>query len=449
MVASRVLSRRGFLRLVGATASLGLIAACAQAPAAQPTPTTAPTPTSPLATVPTPTAAAPKPTEAPKPAATAAPAATTAPAAKQAVPGVSESEVLLGTWMPLTGPASAWGVVGRTYEAYFAMVNDRGGIHGRKVRVIVEDDSYSPAKTVPLVKKMVEQDRVFAFLGGLGTPSGTAVLDYIVQNRVPHIAPSTGASIWSEPPKPGYYAWQINYKTEARILARYGVETLKLKKYAIFYQNDDYGKEGLGEAKVQVPRRGGELVGEVAYNVTDTDYSAHALKLKESGAEAVLTWPSVRQFASLLKETWKIGYKPVWLNSATVNDPSLIRLAPEEVQGAYFVTYLPDPNDPANADIPAIKEWRENLPKYNKDLPLSNFTLYGWGQGRLMRELLNRAGRDLTREGLEKAAQSLKNWQDLATVTYSETDRRGITVGWMSQAKGENTVKVSDPISSD
>jgi branched-chain amino acid transport system substrate-binding protein len=386
-----------------------------------------------------------KPAEA-KPAAPAAPAPA---AATKAVPGVTDGEIVLGTWGPVTGPASAWGVIGRAHEAYFQMVNESGGIHGRKVKLIFEDDGYSPAKTVPLVKKLIEEDKIFALLGGLGTPSNTAVLEYVIQNGVPHIAPSTGSSKWSDPVQPGYYAWQINYKTEARILVKYGTETLGKKKFAIFYQNDDYGKEGLEEAKVQLAKRNVELVAEVAYNVTDSDYSAHAVKLQQSGAEAVLTWPSVKQYGSLLKETWKIGYKPTWLNSATVSDPALIKLAPDEVQDAYFIGYLPDPNDPANAEIPAIKQWRENLPKYNKDLPLSNFTLYGWGQARLMHETLNRAGKDLTREGLEKAAQSLSEWQDLATVTYTPTDRRGIIVGWMVQAKGENTVKITDPIKAD
>ncbi|MFZ5818092.1 MAG: ABC transporter substrate-binding protein [Bacillota bacterium] len=371
-----------------------------------------------------------------------------APEPKKDVPGVTDTEIVIGTWMPLTGPAAPWGVIGRTYEAYFKMVNEQGGIHGRKVRVIIEDDGYNPAKTVPLVKKMVEQDKVFAFLGGLGTNSGSAVMQYIIDNKVPHLAPSTGSGKWSTPPSPGYYAWQINYGTEARILVKYAMESLGKKKLAIFYQNDDYGKEGLTVAKESIAKRGGQVVAEVPYNVTDTDYSGYALKLKQSGAEAVLSWPSVKQYASLLKEAEKIGFKPLWLASATGNDQSLTQLAGSAAEGIYFVSYLPDPNDPANANVPAIKEWRENLQKYS-DLPHTNFTLYGWGQSRLMHEILKRAGRDLTRESFEKAAQSLNNWQDLATVTYTAEDRRGIIVGWISQVKNGVAVKVSDPIVAD
>lgn len=371
------------------------------------------------------------------------------PAAKKDVPGVTDTEIVIGTWMPVTGPAAAWAVIGKTYSAYWDMVNEKGGVNGRKVRIIMEDDSYSPAKTVPLVKKMVEQDKVFAFVGGLGTNGGSAVMQYIIDNKVPHLAPSTGSSKWSQPPAPGYYAWQLSYKTEAGVLVKYGIETLKKKKFAIFYQNDDYGKEGLEEAKAQLKKRGGELVEEVAYNTTDSDLSAHALRLKQSGAEAVLTWPTVKAMSTMLKETAKIGYKPTWLSSATGADASLIKLAPQESQGVYFVGYLPDPSDPANANIPVVKEWKENLPKYGKDLPMSFFTMYGWAQSRLLHEALNRAGKDLSRESFIAALESLKDWKDLATVTYTATDRRGIAEGWMVQIKGENIAKVSDVIKVD
>jgi branched-chain amino acid transport system substrate-binding protein len=245
---------------------------------------------------------------------------------------------------------------------------------------------------------------------------------------------------------PGYYAWQLNYKTEARILAKYGIETLGKKKFAILYQNDDFGKEGYNEAKAALAKRGGEVVAEVPYNTSDTDYSAHALKLQQSGADAVLTWAVPGPFGSLMKEAGKIGFKPTWLNSSVVNDQSVLKLAQDEQQGAYFVAWEPNPTDPANADNPAIKEWRENLPKYGPDVPLNNFSLVGWGQARLFREILTRAGRDLSRQSLEQAAQNLKDWKDLTTVTYSATDRRGVTEGWIEQAQGDHTVKITDVI---
>jgi ABC-type branched-subunit amino acid transport system substrate-binding protein len=364
--------------------------------------------------------------------------------------GVTDSEITVGMWVPLSGnAASLYAPIGKAHEAFFKMVNEQGGINGRKIKYIQEDDQYDPSKTVPLVKKMVEEDKVFAFLGGLGTPNGVAVQDYIIQNHVPHIAPSSGSSKWSLPPKPGYYAWQLNYTTEADILVKYGVDTLGKKKLAIFYQNDDFGKEGYNEAKAKLQARGIELAAEVPYNTQDTDYSAYALKLQQSGADAVLTWAVPAPFASLMKEAGKIGFKPTWLNSSVVNDASVRKLASDEQQGAYFVAWLPNPDDPANADNPAIKDWRENLPKYGPDVPMNNFSLTGWGQARLFKEVLTRAGKDLSRESLEQAADSLTNWKDLVTVTWTPTDRRGVTEGWMEQLQGETTVKITDIIKGD
>jgi branched-chain amino acid transport system substrate-binding protein len=373
--------------------------------------------------------------------------ATTAPAEKPDTTGITDTEIVIGMWLPLSGnAASLYAPIGKAHEAYFKMLNEQGGIHGRKIKYVQEDDQYDPTKTVPLVKKMVEEDKVFAFVGGLGTPNGVAVLDYVTRNKVPHIAPSSGSGKWSEPVQPGYYAWQLNYKTEANILVNYGTQTLAKKKFAIFYQNDDFGKEGYNEAKVQIQKRGGELVAEVAYNTSDTDYSAHALKLQQSGAEAVLTWAVPTPFAALMRESGKIAFKPTWLNSAVVNDASVRKLANEEQQGSYFVAWLPNPDDPANADNPAIKDWRENLPKYGPDVPMNNFSLTGWGQARLFREITTRAGKDLSRQNLEQAAQGLKDWKDLVSVSYSATDRRGVTEGWIEQLKGETTVKITEPI---
>jgi branched-chain amino acid transport system substrate-binding protein len=163
----------------------------------------------------------------------------------------------------------------------------------------------------------------------------------------------------------------------------------------------------------------------------------------------VLTWAVPAPFASLMKEAGKIGFKPTWLNSSVVNDASVRKLASDEQQGAYFVAWLPNPDDPANADNPAIKDWRENLPKYGPDVPMNNFSLTGWGQARLFKEVLTRAGKDLSRESLEQAADSLTNWKDLVTVTWTPTDRRGVTEGWMEQLQGETTVKITDIIKGD
>lgn len=373
-------------------------------------------------------------------------AAAPAAPAKQ-VPGVTKDSIAFGTWMPLTGPAAQWGIIGRSIEAYFKFINEtQGGVHGRKLQLIIEDDQYQPSKTVAAVKKMVEQDKVFGFVGGLGTPNGTAVLDYIIQNGVPHIAPSTGSVKWSTPPKKLYIAWQLNYGTEAGVLTKYGVETLKKKKFAVFYQNDDYGREGLEGAREYLKKRGAELVAEVSYNTTDADVSAQALKLKQSGAEAVLGWPTVKHAALMVKEAKKIGYDPVWLWSGTVNDPTIMGLSDNLAEGNYFIGWLPNHEDESN---PIVREFRTHFPKYAPGQPLTKFGVYGWGQGRLLVEALKRAGPDLDRDKLMAAFETFKDWPDLVTVTYTATDRRGATKGWIEQAKGGKIVKITDPIAAD
>lgn len=373
-------------------------------------------------------------------------AASPAKAAGEKVPGVTDNEIVIGTWMPLTGPAAAWGVIGRTYEPYFKMINDQGGIHGRKLRLVMEDDAYNPGKAVAAVKKMVEQDNVFAILGGLGTPSNSAVMDYLISKGVPHLAPSTGSSKWATPFKKTWFAWQLNYTTEGKIVVKYAMETLGKKKFAIFYQNDDYGKEGLAAAKEALAKRGAELVAEVAYNTSDTDLSAHALKLKESGAEAVLGWPTVKHTAMLLQEAAKIGYKPAWLFSATVNTETLIELAGDASEGVYSLGWLPNVSDTEN---PFVKEYHAFMDQYAPDMPRVTFTLYGWAQGRLLAEALRRAGPDLTRESFVAALETMNPWPDVATVVYNPQSHAGVTTAWITQFQGDAIVDLTEPIQAD
>src|SRR5437660_5832990 len=163
--------------------------------------------------------------------------------AKPAVVGVTDTEVVVGSWGPQDGPAGAYGAIDRTLDAYFKMVNDQGGINGRKIRFIYENDSYQPAKTVAAVKKLVEEDKVFALCGGLGTAHNLAVMDYLVAANVPHVWPATGTTALAVPLKKNIYAVQLNYTTEARIATPYATGTTRTKKIAVFYQKDAFGTE--------------------------------------------------------------------------------------------------------------------------------------------------------------------------------------------------------------
>src|SRR6266542_1977115 len=186
----------------------------------------------------------------------AATSATTAATAKPIVPGVTDTEVVVGSWGPQDGPAGAYGAIDRTLDAYFKMINDQGGINGRKIRFIYENDSYQPAKTVAAVKKLVEEDKVFALCGGLGTAHNAAVMDYLVSNNVPHVWPATGTTALAEPLKKNIYAVQLNYTTEATLATQYALDTMGTKKIAVFYQNDAFGKEGLDAVQAELKKRG-------------------------------------------------------------------------------------------------------------------------------------------------------------------------------------------------
>jgi len=175
------------------------------------------------------------------------------------VRGVTDDAIVIGTWAHLTGPAALWGSVGRGAEAYFAMVNEEGGIHGRRIELVIRDDAYQPARTLAAVREMVERDQVFAFVGGVGTATGGAVLDYIVENEVVWVSPASGATYWAYPPRRNVFAQNTPTFDEAAVLAHYVVEELGVRDVAVVYQNDDFGKSGLIGARLALEEHGVSL----------------------------------------------------------------------------------------------------------------------------------------------------------------------------------------------
>ncbi|MDB4897445.1 MAG: amino acid/amide transporter substrate-binding protein family [Firmicutes bacterium] len=374
----------------------------------------------------------------------ATPASSPGPAgAKSTAPGVSDKEIVIGTFGPLTGPAAGWGDTLRGLAAYADFINEQGGVNGRKLRVIIEDDQYQPSKTVGAVKKMVEQDKVFALVNVIGTSNLTAVQDYLVQNKVPVILYSTGSRKFQEPINPYFFAGLMPYEDEAKVLMRFGNDTLKVKKYAVFYQNDDFGKGGLGGAKEAVAKiPGAQIVAEVAYNPADVDVSAYALKMKEAGAEAVLIWGTVKHGALVIKEAKKIGFQPKWLLSGVTAGFQLAELTDGAGEGAYTVASTATLTDTENV---VVKEYLANQAKYLKNGPNST-QLGGWSAGRIFVEALKRAGPEPTREQLIKAMETLKDYQGLALVNYSDKDHIGTRKAFVRQLQGNTYVKVTDLI---
>lgn len=365
--------------------------------------------------------------------------------AAQGTPGVTEDTIVVGTFMPLTGPAAAWGENAKGLSAYFKYLNDQGGVHGRKIQLIVEDDQYQPSRTVAAVKKLVEQDKVFAIVAPVGTSNLTAVRDYLKRHGVPVVAYLNGTTKFSKPVDPLLFAGLMTYEREARILVKYAAETLQLRKLGVFYQNDDFGRDGLAGAKQAAEELGLEVVAEVSYAPADVDVSAQALKLKESGAEGVLIWSTVKHAALLMKEAQKISYRPKWLGSAVIASTSLPELAGDAAEGAYFVAYAANIWD---KDHPVVKEFLENYPRYEKT-PINSSNLTGWSAGRIFAEAVRRAGPNLTRESLVKALETFDRFENTGVVTYTKDDHAGYRAGFIRQLQDGEFVKITDWISAE
>ncbi len=378
---------------------------------------------------------------------TTAPVATasTPAAAKPAVIGVTDTEVVIGSWGPQDGPAGAYGVIDRTIDVYFKKVNDEGGINGRKIRFIYENDSYQPAKTVAAVKKLVEEDKIFALVGGLGTPNNLAVMDYLVQNNVPHVWPATGTSALAVPFKKNVYAVQLNYTTEATLATQYALDQMSAKKFAVFYQNDGFGKEGLDAVQAELKKRGLAAAAAVSYELTDTNFSAQALKLQTSGADTVIIWAVPKPGGSVLAEMGKIGFKPKLLSSNVINDPSIFQLAGAAIEGMFIESYLPDFNDVSN---PKIVEFQAFMAKYAPKEQIGGFSLAGYAYAQVFIEALKRGGRELTREGFMTNLDQLKDFKGsvLPSLSYSPTDHAGVKAAYFSVAKAGKFVPVTDYI---
>jgi ABC-type branched-subunit amino acid transport system substrate-binding protein len=369
-------------------------------------------------------------------------AQTVAPVPNGDKTGVTDSEILIGSWGPQSGPAAAYGTVDRTLDAYFKMINEQGGINGRKIRFIYQDDVYQASNTQAIVKKMVEQDKVFAFVGGIGTAPNQAVLDYLVQNKVPNIAPSTGSTILTIPPKPQTFGLLINYTIESTFLTQYAADELKSKKVAIFYQDDAFGKEGLNGIKNAAKTKGIDVVAEVSYQTTDKDFAAPALKLQQSNADTVIFWSVPGPTGNVLKEMQTLGYKPKMVMTAVLNDPQLLSLAGNAAEGAYTASWTPDPN----GDDPKAQRYRDFMKKYAPNEPIGSYSQWAVAEGDVLVEALKRAGKDLSREGLIKALETFNRWNDgLANnVTYTAESRLGQTALYVLQAKGGKFAKVTD-----
>lgn len=338
-------------------------------------------------------------------------------------PGVTDDEIVIGTWGPLTGPAALWGGVVRGMEAYFQLINEEGGIHGRQIRLVYRDDGYEPPRTVSAVRQMVQNDEVFLFVGGIGTASGMAVRNFITDNNIPWISPATGSTHFAYPPRENIFSMYPLYVDDAALQVEYAVNELDASRIAIIYQNDDYGKGGLTGAEMALEEMGMQFVAKVSTEIMDSDLSSHAARLRESGADVVLLWVLPRQAAIILGTTVVLGYQPQWIASSTLSDYELMyEITDGEWEGVIFSNFGLIPTD----DHPIVNKYRDALHRFSPENRYSSFTQSGFLFSEPLVEALRRAGRDLTREKLIEAMESLDGFQGIGPeISFAPGQRQG------------------------
>ncbi|MBO0763383.1 MAG: ABC transporter substrate-binding protein [Hyphomicrobiaceae bacterium] len=339
-------------------------------------------------------------------------AATAASAQKKYDEGASDTEIRIGHTNPYSGPASAYGQIGKTIEAYFKMVNDKGGINGRKITFITYDDGYAPPKTVEMVRKLVEEDKVLFVFQTLGTPSNTAIHKYLNGKKVPQLFVATGASVWGKPQEyPWTMGWQPDYQTEGIIYAKHILANVKDPKIAVLMQNDDYGRDYLNGFKRGLGKDADKIVQVATYEVADPNIDSQIIQLKNSGANAFFNITTPKFAALAIKKAHEIGWKPAhYLNNVSASVGSVMKPAGLEAsQAIVTAAYLKDPTDPQFQNDADMGTWRAFMDKYypNGD-KTSAFTTYGYAVSSTLAEVLKRAGDNLTRENIMKQAASLK-----------------------------------------
>lgn len=366
-----------------------------------------------------------------------------APASAQKVRGVTDTEILVGQWGPQTGPAAPWGAVARGTDLLFKIVNEEGGINGRKFKYFLRDDAYQPAKTKAIAKEFVEDIGVFTVIGGVGVAPGMTARDYLMENKVFWFAPVTGVYEWIQPFQKYLFAVYPLYDDEAYNLTDYLYEKLGLKKIAMFYQNDDYGKQGVMGVERYLKDKNISLVAKISAEVTDRDLSTHALKLKDSGAQAVIMWTMPTHGALILGETAKIGFKPQWATSNTLSDSALMMQITKGLWAGMIhsnFVELPDSNLPL---MVKYREWHKKLAPQER---FGVFYLAGLVFAEPFLEGVKRAGKNLNNDTLMKALEGIKDFKGIGgPINYSPTERQGAKHVFYGKVKPDGNIeKITD-----
>jgi branched-chain amino acid transport system substrate-binding protein len=370
--------------------------------------------------------------------------------------GATDTEIKIGNIMPYSGPASAYGVIGKTEEIYFKKINAEGGINGRKINFISYDDGYSPPKAVEQARKLVESDEVLLIFNSLGTPSNTAIQKYMNAKKVPQLFVATGATKWNDPKEfPWTMGWQPSYQSEARIYAKYLMKEKPDAKIAIFYQNDDFGKDYLKGLKDGLGAKGSMLIAEESYETTEPTIDNHIVKLKATGADVLIDIATPKFAAQAIKKVAEIDWKMLHIvTNVSSSIGAVIKPAGiENSQGILSATYGKDGTDPQWDNDPGMKKFYAFLEKYYPEANRQDANVvYGYGVAQTMVKVIEMCGDNLTRENVMKQAASLKDFTPDTSLpgiklNTSATDFAPIEQLQMQRLKGEKWELFGDIIS--
>jgi len=353
-------------------------------------------------------------------------------AEKKYGPGASDTEIRIGNFVPYSGPVSAYGVVGKTMDAYFRMINDQGGVNGRKIKFMSYDDAYSPPKAVEQARKLIESDEVLALFGTLGTPSNTAIMKYVNAKKVPHLFLSSGGTRFGADPKahPWTLPFNPSYESEGRVYANLIKEKYPNAKIAVLVQNDDYGKDIYKGVKDGLGDKVSMIVAEAPYDLSDATVDSQMVKLKASGADLFLNLATPKFAAQSTRKLGELNWRPVHIlnNVASQVGAVLVPAGLENAQGAITATFIKDASDPTLANDAEVKQFKAFMAKYMPDGDINN-SLYaiGYSMADAMTHVLRQAGDNLTRENVMKQALSLDGFAPRMvynglTMKTSETD---------------------------
>jgi ABC-type branched-subunit amino acid transport system substrate-binding protein len=385
--------------------------------------------------------------------------ATGALAQKKYDSGATDTEIKIGNIMPYSGPASAYGVIGKTEEAYFRKINAEGGINGRKINFISYDDAYSPPKTVEQARKLVESDEVLIVFNPLGTPPNSAIQKYMNGKKVPQLFVATGATKWNDPKEfPWTMGWQPSYQSETQIYAKYLLKEKPGAKIAVLYQNDDYGKDYLKGLKDGLGAKAASMIViEDSYETSEPTIDSHIVKLKATNADVFINITTPKFAAQAIKKIAEIGWKPLhFLNNVSASVGSVMKPAGfENGQGIISAAYAKDVSDPQWKDDAGMKTF---LAFMTKDFPdgnkLDNNVIVGYGVAQTLVKVLQMCGDNLTRENIMKQAASLKDYRTEILlpgikINTSATDFAPISQLQLMRFNGEKWDLFGDIISAD